>query len=192
MRTLALATLPLLLLAAAPATASGNVTVTLAVNASLTFPYDEPAFTLAPCSVSVPAGSNGGDVLDAAAANGCIGAWGFITDPTFGRFVHGITKANSTTSTDGRNEYSARFLCGASTLHPGGSLLFASWGFGLNGGAAPTGIDGYAAAAGDALQFHYIVDTCANADSLAFAFTGLWPTLPVPVQGNAVTDPGTL
>jgi hypothetical protein len=192
MKPFALAALPLLLLACAPVGATDDVTVTLAVNASITFPYNEPAFTLAPCSVTVPAGSDGGDVLDAAAANGCIGNWTSINDATFGRFVHGITQAGSTAATDGRNEYSARFLCGAFTLNPGGSLLFASWGFGLDGGAAPTGIDGYAAAAGDAIVFHYIVDTCANADALAFAFTGVWPTSPVLLQGDATTDPGTL
>src|ERR1044072_945821 len=99
-------------LAAAPAHASGTVTVTLSVNASITFPYDEPAFTTS-CSVTVPDGSNAGDVLDAAAADGCIGDWTAITAPNFGRFLHGITQANSTESTDGRNEYTARFLRGA-------------------------------------------------------------------------------
>src|SRR5688572_21662231 len=96
------ATLPL-----APAGASGSVTVALEVNASVTFPYDEPAFT-ASCSVTVASGANAGDVLDAAAASGCIDGWSSITDPTFGRFLHGIAEAGSTDSTDGRNEYSAR------------------------------------------------------------------------------------
>ncbi|HEX2066964.1 MAG TPA: hypothetical protein VHI93_09150 [Candidatus Thermoplasmatota archaeon] len=193
MRTSALA-LPLLLLAAAPApsAATTDVTVTLAVNASLTFPYDEPAFTLAPCSVTVPAGSDGGVVLDAAAASGCVGGWEAIDDPAFGRFVHGITQAGSADSTDGRNEYTARFLCGAAAANPGGSLLFAAWGFGLNGAASSTGIDDYAAAAGDALVFHYIVDSCAVVGSLTFIFTGLWPTLPIPVEGDCRTDPGAL
>jgi hypothetical protein len=191
MRPLALAALPLLLLAAAPATASGSVTVTVAVDASLTFPYNEPAFTRALCFVTVPAGSHGGDVLDAAVASGCLGGWSFLTDATFGRLVHGITQAGSTTSTDGRNEYRARFLCGAtSTL--GGSLLFAAWGFGLNGAAAPTGIDGYTVSAGDALQFAYVVDTCTNANSLAYFTAGTWPTSPVLLAGNSLTDPGTL
>jgi hypothetical protein len=179
-------------LAAAPAHASGTVTVTLSVNASITFPYDEPAFTTS-CSVTVPDGSSAGDVLDAAATSGCIDGWTAITDPNFGRFLHGITQAGSAESTDGRNEYTARFVCGLfPPPNPGGSLLFASWGFGVDDAAAPTGIDGYTVADGDALQFHYIVDSCTNGNTLAFLLAGTWPTSPVLLEGSAATDPGTL
>lgn len=191
MRLAILAALAVLVLAA-PARAA-SVTVTLSVNASVTFPYDEPAFTLHSCAVSVPAGSNGGDVLDAAVSAGCIAAWTSIADPTFGRFLHGVTAAGGTDSTDGRNEYTARFLCGAfPPPNPGGSALFASYAFAVNGAAAATGIDGYSAAAGDAIQFHYIVDSCSNANTLAFLAAGTWPESPVPLQGTRATDPGSL
>jgi hypothetical protein len=180
------------LAAAGPAHATGTVTATLQVNASLTFPYDEPAFTTS-CSVTVPDGSSAGDLLDAAQDSGCIAGWTAIDDPNFGRFLHGITRANSTESTDGRNEYTARFVCGLfPPPNPGGSLLFASWGFGVNDAAAPTGIDGYTVADGDAVQFHYIVDSCTNANTLAFLLAGTWPTLPVLVEGTPDTDPGSL
>jgi len=189
----AAASLPALLLVLAAPVHASSVTVTLSVNASITFPYDEPAFTLHACSVSVPSGANAGDVLDAAVSAGCIGAWSSISDPTFGRFVHGITAAGNSDSTDGRNEYSARFLCGAfPPPNPGGSVLFSSYGFAVNGAAAATGIDGYTVAAGDAIQFHYIVDTCTNANSLAFVALGTWPESPVLLQGTAATDPGPL
>jgi hypothetical protein len=192
-RALAAAVPTLLLLLLASPVHAANVTVTLSVNASITFPYDEPAFTLHSCAVSVPTGSDGGDVLDAAVTAGCIGNWSAIVDPTFGRLLHGITAAGASDSTDGRNEYSARFLCGAfPPPKPGGSILFASYGFAINGAAAATGIDGYTVAAGDSIEFHYIVDTCTNANSLAFIALGTWPESPVPLQGTAATDPGTL
>jgi hypothetical protein len=179
-------------LAALPAHATGTVTVSLSVNASLTFPYDEPAF-VASCNVTVLDGSTAADVLDQAKADGCIADWSAIDDPTFGRFLHGITKAGSTESTDGRNEYTARFLCGLfPPPNPGGSLLFSAWGFGIDGAAAPTGIDGYTVADGDAIQFHYIVDTCTNADNLSFIVAGTWPTSPILLEGNADTEPGAL
>lgn len=180
------------LAAAVPAHATGSLTATLEVNASVTFPYDEPAFTTS-CSVTVPEGSDAGDLLDAAVTSGCIAAWDAIADPNFGRFLHGITQAGSTESTDGRNEYTARFVCGAfPPPNPGGSLLFASWGFGVNDAAAPTGIDGYTVADGDAIQFHYIVDSCTNGNTLAFLFAGTWPTSPVLLEGTPATDPGSL
>lgn len=72
----------LLLLAPAPlALAAADVTVQLGVGAGTHL-----APSLKACDVGVPAGSNAGEVLDAATASGCISGWEY--DDSFGaRFV---------------------------------------------------------------------------------------------------------
>lgn len=184
MRTLAPACL-LLLALAVPTDATGTATVTVGFDASVTFPYDEPAFT-SDCAVTVPTGSDGSAVLDAAVTAGCIDAWDFEAHPVFGAFVTGITGPGNTDSTDARGD--AGFVCNAPTVS--GDLFYSFWGIELNGGASPTGVDGYRAADGDSLRFEYVVDTCASALGLAYAFTGVGPTSPVPVGGTSDTDPG--
>jgi len=184
MRTLAPACL-LLLALAAPTDATSSVTVTVGFDASVTFPFDEPAFT-SDCTVTVPSGSDGTDVLDAAVAAGCIDGWDFQTHPTFGTFVTGITGPGGADGTDARGD--AGFVCNAPTVS--GDLFYSFWGIELNGGASPTGVDGYGAADGDSLRFEYVVDTCASVLGLGYAFTGVGPTSPVPLAGDDDTDPG--
>lgn len=184
MRAVASAAL-LLLALAAPTDATGTATLTVGFDASLTFPFDEPAFT-SDCTVTVPAGSDGRDVLDAAVTAGCIDAWDFDTHPLFGAFLTGITGPGNADSTDARGD--AGFVCNAPAV--GGDLFYSFWGIEQDGGAAPTGIDGYSANDGDSLRFEYVVDTCASALGLGYAFTGVGPTSPVPLAGNDDTDPG--
>lgn len=75
------------LLLAAPAAhaATDDVTVRLQVNAG------HPALPgWRDCMVTVPAGSNVGDVLDQAEEDGCITQWSYDTFPGFGRYVTSI------------------------------------------------------------------------------------------------------
>ena len=174
---------------AVPVHASSTVTVHLLVNGTVTYPFNEPAF-LALCDVEVAAGSDAGDVLDAAVADDCITDWDAVTHPELGRFLTGITKEGLTTSTDSRNVDTVRFVCGAPN-NVGGSRLYASWFFGVNGIGSLTGIDGYSAANNDVVSFHYVVDTCTFAASLVAAVGGIGPISPVPIQGDANSDPGT-
>lgn len=85
MKTLAFALSTLLLVAATPfATAddSASVTVTLQITLGnhVLAPYKE-------CEVTVPAGSDPGDVLDQAEAQGCIDSWDYDVFDGFGRYV---------------------------------------------------------------------------------------------------------
>lgn len=186
-----LATLPLLAFLATPVQAGDPITVHLTINASLTAPYDEPAFT-ASCDLQVADGADGSAVLDAAVAADCIGGWDFTTHPDFGRFLTGITKEGLTDSTDARDN-GVRFVCGAfPPPNPGGEPVYSFWGFGLNLGGSPTGLDDYEAADDDKVSFHYAFDTCVSATFLAFVVTGFMPTSPVPIAGNEDTDPDNL
>lgn len=65
---------------AAPAHATGGVTVRF--DATIL-----DAAPLAGCDVTVAAGSNVGDVLDQAVADGCISSWESKSFPGFGRYV---------------------------------------------------------------------------------------------------------
>lgn len=188
-RLFALAMLAFLTAASTPVHASATVTVHLLINGTVTYPFNEPAF-LAICDVEVDAGSDAGDVLDAAAADACIAGWASVMHSEFGRFLTGITKEGLSTSTDARNTDTVRFVCGAPN-NVGGSSLYSFWAFGVNGIGSLTGIDGYSAANNDVVSFHYIVDTCAFATSLAGAVGGIGPISPVPIAGDAGSDPGT-
>jgi hypothetical protein len=126
MKTLALAAL--LLLVPASAATDGYVTVTLHVGLL------SPLVPGKDCQVTVPAGSNGGAVLDQAQDDGCISSWSATTYP-FGRFVDCIDD-----------------LCGHSEAIFEGTF----WAMALNGPCTPYGIDGYSAIAdGDTLAFDY-------------------------------------
>lgn len=190
MRYVAIGLLVATLIIAPPIQASSTVTVALAINATATFPFNEPAFE-ASCEIEVAGGADAGDVLDAAAAEGCIAAWTSTTHPTFGRFLTGVTKTGTSISTDARNVDTTRFLCGTFPPNPGGSILYASWFFGVNLLGSDTGIDGYSAAEDDRLEFHYVVDTCTFGLGLPAALAGRGPYSPVPLAGNPTTDPGT-
>jgi hypothetical protein len=181
--------LAFLIAASTPVHAFSMVTVHLVVNGTVTYPFNEPAF-LAVCDVEVEAGSDAGDVLDAAAAGGCIADWSSVTHPDFGRFLTGLTKQGLSTSTDARNVDTVRFMCGAPN-NVGGSSLYSFWAFGVNGIGSLTGIDGYSASNNDVVSFHYVVDACAFALSLVGAVGGLGPISPVPIAGDAGSDPGT-
>lgn len=76
--TALLALLPL----AATAQSDGDVTAILDVDL-VGAQYKE-------CAVTVPGGSNVGDLLDAAVAQGCIDSWTYDEFPGFGRFVTSI------------------------------------------------------------------------------------------------------
>lgn len=150
------------------ASAETPVTVHVRIDASLTAPFDEPAF-VATCDVAIPAASNGSVVLDAAA---CVDAWTFVEFPCCGRFVTSITGPGETDPTDQRNMDSP---C------PG---AVGYWSLFLGGASATVGIDGYAAADGDAFEFDYFIDEgCTFALTIASFFTNADPDSPVPIRG---------
>ena len=126
MKLLATILCALVLLPAVPAAAGADstVTVTLQVNAG---------HALAPawrdCDVTVPAGSNVGDVLDQAEADGCILEWSHSTFPGFGRYV---------TSIDHVTEAVATY-----------------WAFRVDGVYSSTGIDDTIPVGGETLLFTY-------------------------------------
>lgn len=88
---------------------------------------DAPAWR--ECDVAVPEAADGGIVLDQAVANGCILEWSSATFPGFGRYVTSIDHV--------------------------GEAVATYWAFYIGGEYATVGIDDYAAADGDALQFTY-------------------------------------
>lgn len=120
------ALLALLLLPACIPFAAGSdaVTVTLQVNAGIS---SAPAWR--DCGVTVPAGSNVGDVLDQAVADGCILAWSAAEFPGFGRYV---------TSIDHVTEAVATY-----------------WAFRFNGEYSQTGIDATFVFGGETILFTY-------------------------------------
>lgn len=92
MRSLVFAFVALLALAAVPAAhGATTVTVTLQVGAGGADWRD--------CSVSVPAGSNVGTVLDQAVADGCILEWQSASYPGYGRYVTSIDFVHDTPAT---------------------------------------------------------------------------------------------
>lgn len=111
----------LLLLAAAPLAQASTVTVTLDLDVS--------GADYKTCDVRVPAGANGGEVLDAAVEQGCILLWTADEFPGYGRYVVCIDA-----------------LCGAVATY---------WAFYLDGAYSDVGIDAYAAVEGDVLGFDY-------------------------------------
>lgn len=108
-------------LALVPHASASSITVTLDVDV-FDSQYKE-------CQVSVPAGSDAGDVLDAAVAQGCILLWTYDTYPGFGRYVTCIDA-----------------ICGA---------VATFWAFYTNGGFSDLGIDAYPVQHGDVLRFNY-------------------------------------
>ena len=121
-------------LAAAPlvtgpaAQADGNVTVNFGLAAGTHAP------TGAACPVSVPAGSNGLTVLDAAVAKGCIVSYSKVDDPSFGAFVTCINE-----------------VCGA----PAEALYLTYWGLYVDGAESQVGVSSYGAENGDEMVFSY-------------------------------------
>lgn len=81
------------------------------------------------CDVVVPAGSNGGDVLDQAVEDGCILRWTSQEYPGFGRYVDCID-----------------LLCGAVVTY---------WAYYYNGAYSRVGIDSTSVQDGDVLRFNY-------------------------------------
>jgi hypothetical protein len=132
-RKAVLATLALLALPLATALPT-FVTVTLEVDAS-----EYPLIpTQKSCEVRVPAGSDGKVLLTAATASGCIAGWTGTYSPTVGAFfVDGV---------DGR-----RAVCDA----PVWLVHCTFWSLRVNGALSATGVDGWAAAEGDAYGFTY-------------------------------------
>ena len=113
--------------AAVPAHADG-VSVSLALSAGRYAP------TGAACTVSVPSGSNGLAVLNAAQQAGCVVSYQTVTYPGFGTFVTCIDE-----------------VCGNATLGSVGTY----WNMYDNGASAAYGVDGFSAQAGDELGFAY-------------------------------------
>jgi hypothetical protein len=89
------------------------------------------------CPVVVPAGANGGDVLDAAQRAGCITSWSHQTYPGLGRFV---------TCIDG--------LCQNPDVG-GAGVDGTFWEFSVNQFQSDVGIDGYRASNLDVVGFDY-------------------------------------
>lgn len=81
------------------------------------------------CEILVPQGADGGDVLDAGVAQGCLLAWGYAPSAGYGRYVTQIDHV------------------------PG--LVATYWAFYLNGAYSDVGIDAYEAAQGDVVRFNY-------------------------------------
>lgn len=94
MKTLALAALLLIPAFLPGASSSDSVTVTLQVNAGAA---SAPAWR--DCAVTVPAGSNVGDVLDQAEADGCILEWSYAEYPGYGRYVTSIDHVSEAVAT---------------------------------------------------------------------------------------------
>jgi hypothetical protein len=112
---------------AAPAQAT-NITVNFGLSAARHAP------TGVACPVSVPAGSDGVVVLEAAKTKHCIESYETVTHPTLGRYVQCIDR-----------------VCGA----PGEALFLTYWAFYVNGQYSDVGVDLYQAAAGDEVVFAY-------------------------------------
>lgn len=91
---------------------------------------------LASCDVSVPAGANVGDVLDAAVATGCIDSWTAIEYPGFGRFVDCIND-----------------VCSENVLDL--NLFGTFWAFYVDDVSASQGIDATFVEAGATYEFTY-------------------------------------
>lgn len=106
---------------ALPNAAAESVTVTLEVDL---FGADYKT-----CDVVVPAGANGGDVLDAAVEQGCILRWTSQEFSGFGRYVDCID-----------------VFCGAVATY---------WAFYYNGGYSDVGIDAIGVSGGEVLRFNY-------------------------------------
>ncbi|MHB8605512.1 MAG: DUF4430 domain-containing protein [Thermoplasmatota archaeon] len=117
---------------AAPAHATGTITVTLGVDYGN--PLPDPVHAAA-CTLTVADGANGGDVLDAAVAAGCIRGWTPQSFAGFGRLVQCI---DSVAGNQCENDAATTF-----------------WLFSVNGAPTDCGIDGYHAAAGDSIDFAY-------------------------------------
>lgn len=175
---------------AIPTTATTTVTVDLHVNASITLPYDEPAF-VATCPVTVQAGDTVQDVLDQAEQDACIQDWTY-TSFDFGRFVTSIHGPGEPVPTEGRDTDNVNFLCGAPDGPIADPMFFSFWALFVNGEDPGVGINDHNVANGDQIEFAYIIDTCTFAYSLALFTTGPPPTSPVPLAGNENTDPDTL
>lgn len=184
MRSAAIIAAVVAVLAVAGAAHALAVTIELDVHAGATVPFDEPAFSTS-CSLTVPDGANGSQVLDAAAATGCIDGWD-STDAD-GTFLTQITGPGQTQATDGRNTFDVSFGC----QDPDAPKTWSWWTLLVDGEPAPYGLDGYAAQPGDVVELHYLTDDCTFARTMAFFQTGgthLHP--PTPVAGNDLTDPG--
>lgn len=167
-----------------PVHAASDVTVTLTINAAVTFPFDEPAFTTT-CTVTVPAASTADAVLDGAS---CIDGWSSIDyGGSLGRYVTGFQEADASDSTDAGNPDSIRFICGGLQANPGGAVLYSFWGFSVDRQAAGVGVDNHVVADGEELQFHYIVDACPSVAYQAYILAGTWPEAPAEFEGNAMT-----
>jgi hypothetical protein len=121
MKTVILATLLLSSLALPLAGAQTPVTVTLQVGTYAGNHRD--------CAVTVPAGSNVGDVLDQAVEDGCLLSWSSQEFPGYGRYVDCID-----------------YVCGA---------LLTYWAFYVDGGYANFGIDATIVEPGATYGFRY-------------------------------------
>ena len=114
--------------AAPPAAASQTVRVTFGMSAGRYAP------TGAACPLTVAAGANGLDVLDAAVAAHCIVSYSTVTYAGYGTFVTCINA-----------------VCGNS----GTGTLGTYWNMYENGGSTWYGVDGFSADEGDELAFAY-------------------------------------
>lgn len=123
-----------------------TVTVHLTVDGEEVFPFNLPPYNEAPvsaaCDVTVATGATGGDVLDQAVEDGCIGSWDHHVDPQHGKFVDAI---------DGTYGH-----CGPGDDPPGlWPAVCSFWEFKVNGESASEGISFYQASPGDQVAFHY-------------------------------------
>jgi hypothetical protein len=118
------------------ALALGVATPARAASVSVSFGVSLVGYapTGAACPLTVPAGSDGVAVLDAAVDAGCITSYRSHSSPPFGEFVDCIDE-----------------VCGA----PAEAMFLTYWKYWLNGAPASSGVSFYSAEAGDELVFSY-------------------------------------
>lgn len=124
-----------LILTIAPVSATSSVDVVLKVGAGT---YLGPGLV---CLVSVPEGSDAGEVLDAAVGSGCIESWDYETFPDYGRFVTCINE-----------------ICGqnAGEMHEAVEDVDGTyWEFSVGLHTASHGIDGYEASPNEVVGFTF-------------------------------------
>ncbi|HVL47803.1 MAG TPA: hypothetical protein VM889_04530 [Candidatus Thermoplasmatota archaeon] len=129
------------------------VTVHFAQRAGLSAPVDVATDDFSRCDVVVRKGSDGGVILDAAVAAGCLESWTWCRDAGNGRFVTSLDGRYGDGRHDANGDPCPSVFAPGKGVGTGLTLVF--WSIHLNGEPAASGIDGYAAAEGDVYEFEY-------------------------------------
>lgn len=136
-----------ILIPASLASGESTITVHLRADASITFPFSEPAF-VATCDVVVPAGSTGLNVLESAS---CVDEITVKNFPCCGNYLSAVKGPNQNSPTDERLDKCVEWIVGV-----------ASWWMVLvNGVPSNIGID-HPMADGDDFEVDYQVVDCTT------------------------------